>query len=454
MATTLKAIRRRMLEIERDLGRVENIASLTTTTCVVSALAVGSLSDQKFRNHWIVRADSTAIADRVRAVTSFTASSGTLTHAGTNYSDTTATSEVVEILAYEPYLFDRAINEAIQQLRRENRTILPTIQGAYEYWLTDLSWIEGPDDIKKVEFSTRPVISRNRYFEDWNGYDTSGNLTPDFWSAVGSGTLTRVSPVTSLPYDNWRNKYALQLVSSSGTFFARQIITLGGYGIASDSLAGSTVSLVGRVYDVDESGSNVRVGVASGGSFTWTDYHSGAAAIEELTYEYSIPSTATVLAVEISVADGGTAYADECYLAYGTLDDAMRRDAYTEHEVPWKIDQSGTTPKLILPVQSKGSQYIVTSTRGYPAFDATRLRSGAADADTTDAPELDAAIGALAILFEGLRGRRNEDTEKFITAAADYRRRFDRLLTGHQANNEPVVRKPAMVTGPRTMGRL
>lgn len=442
-----------MVDIERDLGRVETIASLTTTTCVVSALAVGSLSDQKFRNHWVVRADSTALADRTRAVSAFTASSGTLTHAGANYTDTTATSKLVEILAYEPYLFDRAINEAVQQLRRENRTILPTIQGAYEYWLTDLDWITGPDDLKKVQFSTRPVISRNRYFEDWPTYDTAGSLTPAFWTLTGaSATIARNTFRTSSGVEG-RTRYGLSLTRAGTNAVLAQNLGLSLTGVSGDSLAGTTVTAVLR--GVSSAASSLRIQLSDEAAInTNSSYHTGGGAIEELTAVHTVDAAPTNLQVSIRLETDETAYIDEAYVVYGTLDDAMRRDSYPETEVPFTFDQGGITPKLILPVQSKGSQYIVTSTRGYPAFDATRLRSGAADADTTDAPELDAAFGALAILFEGLRGRRNEDTEKFAALAADYRRRFDRLQTGHQANNEPVIRQPVTTTGPLMRGRL
>ena len=91
MATSLKEIRREMLARNQALGLKFNLASATTTTAVVTALAAGGFTQGRFFGRFLVRAEAAtaAGADRVRRVTDFTASSGTLTHAGANYTDTT-----------------------------------------------------------------------------------------------------------------------------------------------------------------------------------------------------------------------------------------------------------------------------------------------------------------------------------------------------------------------------
>ena len=131
MASSLKEIAREILNHrELGLGRVETIASLTTTTAVVTALATGGRSAQEFVEKWMLRRDTATAADRLRRCTSFTSSSGTLTHAGTNYADTTATSESIEIWDIEPKFVDQAINATLHRLKREDREIFPRTEGS------------------------------------------------------------------------------------------------------------------------------------------------------------------------------------------------------------------------------------------------------------------------------------------------------------------------------------
>ena len=93
--TTLKSIRRAMyLRPGSGVGQTEVIASLTTTTAVVSKLATGTINSEKYLRKWLIRAEAASQpADRERSCSAFSSSTGTFTHAGANYADTTATSE-------------------------------------------------------------------------------------------------------------------------------------------------------------------------------------------------------------------------------------------------------------------------------------------------------------------------------------------------------------------------
>ena len=96
---SLKEIRREMYRRHPGaLGRTESIASLTTTTAVVNALATGVIDSEKFVRKWMLRAEAASAADRVRIVKTFASASGTFTHEGTNYADTTATSEKLDTI--------------------------------------------------------------------------------------------------------------------------------------------------------------------------------------------------------------------------------------------------------------------------------------------------------------------------------------------------------------------
>ena len=135
-----------LVDQEAVMGRYVPISSLTTTTVVsASALAFGGNSEQRYAQWWVWRPSTTTTADKVRNADSFTPATGTLTHSGTNYSDTTATSEIALLLppALDPYRFRTAINQAIQQIREWDETIIPArrlVNG--EYHLSDLDWIE------------------------------------------------------------------------------------------------------------------------------------------------------------------------------------------------------------------------------------------------------------------------------------------------------------------------
>src|SRR3990167_7963357 len=99
---TRAAIRREMLYRAPVLGRVlETPTSITATTAVFDSLKVGSWSPQKFTGMMLVRPESTTVADRLRQASNYASAAGTLTHAGTNYSDTTAGTELFELHAHE-----------------------------------------------------------------------------------------------------------------------------------------------------------------------------------------------------------------------------------------------------------------------------------------------------------------------------------------------------------------
>ena len=89
-----------------ELVRVVPIDALSTTTVTCNALKMGEPASA-YVNKYLVRRTAASSADRVRQVTAFDGSTGVLTHAGANYSDTTATSEYVEIWAVEPLQLDQ-----------------------------------------------------------------------------------------------------------------------------------------------------------------------------------------------------------------------------------------------------------------------------------------------------------------------------------------------------------
>ena len=424
MSSTLKQIAREMIARDQNLGRQESIASLTTTTAVVNALATGGRSAQEFVDKWMLRRDTATAADRLRRCTTFTSSSGTLAHTGTNYGDTTATSETLEILNYEPYLIDTAINVTLSRLQREDREVLPT-HGGSKYWLGDLTWIEKPSDIVRIAYLPNPVLSRNRDFQKWNAYDSSDNLTADWWTLAGaSATYARSST------QEWQGNSTAAITRSGTNATFLQPVGLLDTGVDADNLRGETVTIVARVWSAVAS--QVRGRVTDTASTTNTSYHTGGSGWEELTTTHTVSSTASSLSFGLSVeSDNTVCYVGECYLVRGTITDTVRRDDYIDRE-----EEMGTADRfynqaenaLILPKRNLGGQYVIYSARGYPKMQEARILAGTADADSTDAPLIPIATGALGRLYEFLGDDKN---------AAKWNWKFEELALKHLYQRNP-----------------
>lgn len=452
--TTLKAIRRHLYELQRDLvGRQEAIASLTTTTAVVTALATGGYGNERFRGDWLLRADAASSADRVRKVTSFTSSTGTLTHAGTNYSDTTATSEVLEILRqdYEPADVDNAIQYVLGTTRRRDRYILPGVSGQSRYYLHNLTWLDNPNRVMSIALCTSPVLTNNRYFEKWNSVSTAGVPVPDNWTLAGSGATMARSTTGAR-----KGQYSVALTRATNNVTLTQDATIlsNGSSATPSSLRGQIVTAV--IVGTASSASQLRVTLDDGVTTTSSSYHTGGGGIEELSAEHTMSSTATqcVVSVEVNGSDG-TVYVDEAYICFRTLTDTVRRDEYPEQELKPRdtgFDQGNGTLTAVLPPISWGQQYVVYSQRPYPQFDSTRFLAGNADADVTDAPKDLIATGAMWRIHEALVGKM-PDAEKW---AGEYRQRYEQLAASHlykPSDHDGAVNLPIAMIGGRPAGR-
>ena len=432
--TTLKQFRREMLARVPGsaLGRLETIASLTTTTAVVSALATGGDSADRFIGQYGVRAETANSADRVRRWTNFATASGTFTHAGTNYADTTATSEFLEILQHEPYLYDAAIQMTLGRLLRQDREIFPTVAGQSLYRLHDLTWIKDHGDIMRVAYSPNPVVTRDRYFESWNTINTSGTPQLDNWTLAGA-SATYARSTTSAH----RSQYSVAVTRSGTNATLSQTPGL----LINDTAASNGEDLRGQVFSVTGVGvssvaSQIRVQWNDGTQTVSSSYHTGGGAREELTASGTIASTATTLIVRWSIETDNTV----CYLnqLYGyersALDDGIRRGEYREEEMPRETwDQGDVNLGLRLPKRGRGGQYVVYSRRPYPKFDATRVAAGTADADESDAPVETVAVMAIGRLFEGLARQPGMDTTRYAMLAADWNHRGEKLALNHLA---------------------
>lgn len=410
-----------------ELGIVVPITSLTGTTIVSSALARGE-PDTAYSSHLAVRRDAASQpADRVRRVTAFAGSTGTLTVA--TMADTTATSETLELmnLGVDPRMLDQACQDTLRKLKRRDRTPINGYQGT-RYWLDGLSWITQPADVTRVTWRPSPILTRNQYFEKWLTVNSSGTRLPDQWTLTGaSATATRSTT------GNREGVYTVAVLRSGTDARLTQDVQANPSGSAAQSLQGQVVTAVCRV--TSSTASAVRVRIVEDGSVTASSsFHTGGGSLETLTVSVTVGATTAVVTLRVSVEVDSTAYVDRCFLMLGsTVSDAVYQNAYQEEDVAWEFDQGASPLALILEPRTPGTgQYIVESIRPYPQFDADRIAAGTADADDNDAPLTPVATGIAAHTFAQLARQSNsEDSTKWGRLAMEWMEKFEPLQKRH-----------------------
>lgn len=420
--TTLAQFRQRMLQLDPDLGRVENIASLNSDgfAAVVTRLAVGSIGSGKFADQWLLRPEAASQpADRLRFIDDYNSRTGELFHEGTAYSDVTATDEEVEIHTLEPGGLDEAIQFALRNTRfRDEHVIAARADG--RYYLHDLAWLDEPSDILRVGRRANPVLTPNRHFEKWFGYDSGGLLVPDRWTLAGSGATFVRSTIAR------RGQFSLGVTAGGGAS-ATVSFTVGllDTGVSADTLRGQTVTGV-LVLSSDDAGTTVSV--TDDVDTTSSSFNTGDGTWEELTAQHVINAAATTLTLKALVSPADVIKLQELYLAFGSLNDDIRRDA---HRTAWEDARpryEQLSPLLLNSFRGRGGQVVIETARPYPEFTASRVLAGTADADEHDAPLDLIAYGALARLYEQRAHFSFEDSAKARTFADDYGARRDNHL--------------------------
>ena len=425
--TTLLSVRQAMLAQEPMLGRVENIASLTAQSLTVTVLATGTVGEQKFSEKWLLRPQAANAANRAPRLSSmFNAATGTITHAGSAYTDTTATSETVEIHEYEPWLLEEAIQNALAQLRYVDTSIMQGRSDGH-YTFQNFSWIAQPNDVWRIGRRNSLILTANRRFEQWGTVSSAGVLQPDRWTLAGGGTFTRSS--TSRV-----GQYSLSVVRATSDATVGQTIQAVTSGISGEALRGEPFTGVLVCQTTTGSAAFVRVTseLADGTVLSTTDssYHTGGGAWEELTAAHTVASTADIVRVQARVAADSTVLMDDCYGVAGTLSDTERRGRY---ETDWIKGQWEQNPLTWWGPYNRHIQIVVKSRRPYPQFDSTRVAAGSADTDVTDCDVNLLAFKALSLLFEGLAKDQNGNAA--MQAKADeYKEKADNLASAHLAD--------------------
>jgi len=411
------------------LGRVVPVSGLTTLT-VVSAtqLAYGGVDEQAYAQKWIWRPLTASDADRIRFSDSFAPGTGTLTHSGTNYSDTTATSEYAIISPFSPQAWRIAIQNAITKTMGLDETIVPIVQGQEWHWLHELDWLKAPSQIRKVERNQSPVITRNRYLQKRHSYDSAGLFLPDYWTVTSNAAATPfLSTNAGTPALNRGAKYYYSLERSGGTDASLlQEVDVNRAGVAGEQPVGQAITGV-AIVDPDSAGDILVSLYSDDGSVSDTSTGSGGGR-QVITVSVTLPETANGVRLFVTAQNNNAAQnVFQAYALIGDLHDAVRRDNYPRSLLrtdQYHFEQGGPL-KVHNPSMGRG-QIIVTSERPYPAFDATRFGSGAADTDESDAPADVVAVGAIFYLFRGKFGDGHPDTKV-------WERKFDSLRLSHMA---------------------
>ena len=181
------------------------------------------------------------------------------------------------------------------------------------------------------------------------------------------------------------------------------------------------------VFDPNTAG-DVLVSIGDG-STTGTSTGSGAA-LQEATASVSLATVASEITLTVTAQTNNAAQKIyEAYACIGAVTDDVRRDTFRSYPVPsnmYHFEQGGPLRIHHPPGMGTPGQFIICSERPYPGFDATRLASGAADTDESDAPLVPVATGILAILMEQRLGVTHPD-------AMRWRRKFDGLCRAHLA---------------------
>jgi hypothetical protein len=435
---TWTEVRREMLRQDQSLGRILPISSLTTTTVVASTYATGGIQPNEIVGQWLYRGNATAAADVIRRCTAFATATGTFTHAGTNYSDTTATSEYLELLRYEPRFYNAAIRDALFNLPVSYTVMLPGSSHRTEYGYSDLLPFElrAPVNVVRVQMRRSPGLIRNRWFNDWYTHQSNGILLPDFW--VPSGTVTATKSAST----HRRGGSALTDATSSA---ARQYVQTGDLLVTGtpatndEDLRGQAVKMFAKIKS--DTASDVRIGIADGVGTTYSSYHTGGGDYEELSVSRTLDDDALKLEFIIDRASSAGTFIVEFAEAFkgSTITDALRRDTYELSEIhPGEYDWNQASDTLTLPALGQGNQYIVTLNRPYGVSSALQSMIDALTVDTSavDLPlskPIVLAYGAMANLYRMLANEAKDDADKreFARLEAKSMESFQNMAGNH-----------------------
>lgn len=421
---TFADYRKRAFELEPSLGSVYRVASVTAQTLTVTALATGGVQSGKFLSKWLQRPQSgDALNRNPRIVTDFDSADGKFTHGGVAYTVLPPSNEFVEVHEYEPRLLDTSVARAMETCRFRDESVIP-VNAAGIYWLDGLDWIVEPSDIREVRLDGFPVITNNRYMQQWNTYDDDGRLIPDFWDLTGT---------FGLEHGSARGLY--RLLSPDSAWEVSATPGLLEVDVSSQSLRGKTVTAV--LVGSTDTGSQAKVTVSDGDDSTASDFLPGTGVRTEVTAEHVISDDATTLTI---TAEGTNETSiEELYLCVGELNDGIRvgRTRTINRWPGWALDwQQGQPLRMdTLGGAGLGSRLVVVSQRPYTPYPSSCVIAGTADESISGAPLDLIASQAIALFFED-RANGRDATAQDASKAVQWRKKADRMRAQHLASSD------------------
>lgn len=437
---TLLQFRQRALELDPSLGRVENISAVAAQSVTVPTLAVGTLGARKHSEKWLLRNVAIAAIRNPRFSSNYVASTGVLSHAGVAYSDTGTVSGTVEIHEYEPRLLEQSVQDALNSLRRIDRSEMQSrLDGRYTF--ENHAWIVQPQEIVRIGRSGGPVMTANRSFEQWGVVSTGGVLQPDRWTLAGAA-------VTFARSSTSRKRYSLSVTRAGTDATVDQSVRSVTAQTTQQSLRGQTVTGVAVVQTAIASQVTVRVtSERVDGTVLSTSNsaaHTGGGSWEELSAAHTVHAAADIVRVKAINAVDGAALLDELYLCAGAVNEGVRLGRFPAE---WdKFPRWEQNPLTWLGAQAISGAIVFDSRRPYPTFDATRVKAGTADSDSSDAPLDLVAYKALA-LFYTARARGNASSAALLAKAATYAQMAEDLALGHLADPQDTDPGEAWLSG-------
>lgn len=188
---TLKEIRQKI--IHNLGGEYFDITSLTTTTVTVSLLKDTARDTDWFKGWHMYRPAAVSSVDYDRRVSAYDETTGVLTHGGTNYSDTTATSEYVELVPVDIDLvtFNEKIGDGLQRCRYLYRYEFGTTSGQLQYVLPN--FVEGEEYVAEKWLRFGDTADQYR----WEIFDTRGR-----WSKIRGSNYQCMMDIQPARSDN------------------------------------------------------------------------------------------------------------------------------------------------------------------------------------------------------------------------------------------------------------
>ena len=413
----------------RDFGLFIPITSAAAQTVVCSTRAMGEPASTYVGKYMIRYAPATA-ADSARQISDFAGSTGTFTHTGTAYSDTTATGEYIFVTPFDPNIIRRALQQSVENLRFLDKTEIPTYNGT-RYWLrpAEYPWLTSRGMVARVGLRNSPVLTRNRYMQNWRTIASTGAITPPSDWTNTSATVSRSTQATT---DLRRGAYIVKMDHTGTTCTLGQ--TIGVLPSGADLGSNTGESLIGKtvtaVIVASTTNATCRLNIlANGSSIATVAIPQVASGVnDEYSVAVEVPAGTAYLEVQAEMydADQGNLYIHEMYLMVGELTDAVRRDEYPMQDIH-PLWLGGNPLSFEVGNYGYGRQIVLETRRPYPSFDATRLQAGEGTADISDAPLVPVAAGILARVYKAY-----EDVDpKYARLAVEWQVEAQALAAAH-----------------------